>query len=209
MPRSGIHEFNKRAGPKVTARFFMGVALPPDVWQLTRRASIKIMSIVSATFLREFIYREAMMNNDRQSKASCVTGRLRPLIWAVSFAALLLAAACGGETNRADQKKYPVLNDDIEKQLKFDARVEDYETDGDKLVVNVNQAWLASPPGMQERSIGQWFSLWRASLGNGEGEPKESIQVIVRHEGNDLAKWTGKQGYQPVAQPKSQAKDET
>jgi hypothetical protein len=154
--------------------------------------------------MREFIFREAMMNTDWRTEAEGVRrARVSPA-WLVAIAALLLAAACGGEPPKVTQQQYPALTEDVAKQLKYDARVEDYEEDGDRLVVNVNEAWLSSPPGMQERAVGQWFALWRSSLGNAEGAPRESIQVVVRHDGNEVAKWTGKDGYQPIARPRQQ-----
>jgi hypothetical protein len=146
-----------------------------------------------------------MMNTDRQCKAESVRRALGSLAWMMMIATLLLSAACGGEAPKVTQQQYPSLNEEIAKQLKYDARVEDYEEEGDKLIVNVNDSWLSSPPGMQERSVGQWFILWRTSLGNAEGTPRDSIQVVVRHDGNDLAKWTGKDGYQMLARPKARS----
>ena len=56
----------------------------------------------------------------------------------------------------------------------------------------VNDAWLNSPPGMQERSTGQWYGLWHSNHGG---------KVIVQHDGNKVASWSSDSGYKP--EPKS------
>src|SRR5215470_3431786 len=108
----------------------------------------------------------------------------RAIIWTAALAAILFAYACSSDTQpSATTAQYPTgINEDVEKQLKYDARVQDYETDGDKLIVNVNQAWISSPPGMQERAVGQWYTLWQNSHG---GKQQKGPQVVVRYDGND------------------------
>jgi hypothetical protein len=116
-------------------------------------------------------------------------------LWVISFAALLFAYACAGGSNQTTSTaKYPTgISDDIEQQLKYDARVDSFDATGDDLTVNVNDQWMNSPPGMQERSIGQWYSMWHSSHSGG---------VIVQHDGDKVASWTG-EGYKPETKTKS------
>ena len=149
------------------------------------------------------------MNNKRGFDIARPTVSSRLFLWAIMLAALTFAVSCGGEKLPATTaNQYPagsVSNEDIEKTLKFDARVQTHEFDGDKLVVEVNQSWISSPPGMQERAIGEWYNMWQAAR---SGQAK-GLEVIVRHEGNEIARWTGEGGYQPVEQPKAVESDST
>jgi len=116
----------------------------------------------------------------------------------------VLIAACGHDTKRsALTNKYPagsVTSEDIAKYLKFDARVADYDdTDAKKLIINVNQSWVASPPGLKERSLNQWYSMWQASKDDTKG-----LEVEVHHEGTPVAKWTAARGYELVEEKRSE-----
>jgi hypothetical protein len=108
---------------------------------------------------------------------------------AVSVASLT-PIACGGHdatSGHGDQYlRRKVASEEIEKVLKADARVEDFETDGDKLIVTVKESWMHSPPGMKQFSIGQWFNQWKGE----KGEGAKSVQVVVRYDGEDVAKAT-------------------
>lgn len=119
---------------------------------------------------------------------------LRASAYVIAFGILLLATACGGDatpTNTSSQ--YPVgIGSDIEKQLKYDARVVDFNPNGNTLIVNVNDSWISSPPGMRARALGQWYSLWQQAHGTGS-------KIIVKYEGNDVDFWTAEKGYQPAA----------
>jgi hypothetical protein len=85
--------------------------------------------------------------------------------------------------------EYPAgVSEDIEQQLRYDARVESSEADGEDLVVSVNDSWATSPQGMQERAVGQWYSLWHAQHSGGK--------VIVKYNGAAVATWSDK-GYKP------------
>jgi hypothetical protein len=123
------------------------------------------------------------------------------LILVIVAAAMLAATGCGGDHrpagNAPQYEAGSVSQEEIERQLKYDARVQDYEVSGDKLIVNVNQEWMSSPPGLQERAVGQWFGMWQTA------QSKKEVEVIVRHDGNDIARWTGQNGYKHVASPKS------
>ncbi len=108
--------------------------------------------------------------------------------------ALILMAACGGHLETSGPAaQFPegsVTNEDVEKLLKFDARVQDFEMDGNKLVVNVNQSWLSSPPGIQERAMGKWYGYWQAAHGGSAAKPQKGVDVIARFDGKEIAHWT-------------------
>ncbi len=59
----------------------------------------------------------------------------------------------------------------------------------------INDGWLNSPPGMQERSVGQWYSLWHSNHTGG---------VVVQHDGNKVASWTNDGGYKPETKSKGE-----
>ena len=111
--------------------------------------------------------------------------------WAMALGSLLFMSGCGSEPAPAASSatEYPAgISEDIEQQLKYDARVESSELDGEDLVVSVNDSWASSPQGMQERAMGQWYSLWHAQHGSGK--------VIVKYNGAAVATWSDK-GYKP------------
>ena len=116
--------------------------------------------------------------------------RLRVVTLSLALGSMLFIQACGGDASQPDSSAaaYPAgVSEDIEQQLKYDARVESFEPDGEDLVVNVNDSWASSPQGMQERAVGQWYSLWHA---------EHSGKLIVKHNGNPVASWSG-EGYKP------------
>jgi hypothetical protein len=125
-----------------------------------------------------------------------VRGACRILV----MVAMLVAIGCGGEHKlAANAPEYPagsVSREEIERQLRYDARVQDFEVSGDKLIVNVNQEWVASPPGLQQRAVGQWFGMWQAA------QSKKGVEVVIRHDGKDVATWSGEKGYKHVAAPR-------
>jgi hypothetical protein len=146
--------------------------------------------------------------NGTGKKETAFLARLRVSAWAIALCALISAYGCGGDdsaTNTARQ--YPTgISDDIYKQLKYDARVQDYKEEGGTLVVNVNDSWMQSPPGMRERALGQWYGLWQNAHGK-QGD----LKIVVQHEGNDLDSWSGEKGYQPAGNKKksSEAEEES
>lgn len=121
----------------------------------------------------------------------------RTSLWLLIAGAMILASGCGGDSQHSGTAtKYPTgVSPDVEQQLKYDARVESYDTSGDTLTVNVNDGWLNSPPGMQERSVGQWYTLWHSNHSGG---------VVVQHDGNKVASWTNDGGYKPETKSKSE-----
>jgi len=120
----------------------------------------------------------------------------RLLIAVGALAAVLLTYGCSSETTpAASATHYPSgVSEDIEKQLKYDARVESFDSDGDTLIVNVNEHWASSPPGMQERAVGSWYTMWQPDHKAGK--------VIVKFEGENVASWTADKGFQPEHQTK-------
>jgi hypothetical protein len=118
------------------------------------------------------------------------SSRLRVVLLAIAVGSMLFANGCGGDAtpNSNTAKQYPTgVSEDVEQQLKYDSRVDSFEPDDENLIVNVNDAWVNSPQGMQERAVGQWYSLWHAG---------HSGDVIVKHNGNPVASWSAK-GYKP------------
>lgn len=110
-------------------------------------------------------------------------------------------AACGSHSGVSSKGDYYVTRsvgrEEVEKVLKFDSRVDDFETDGDKLIVNVNADWVNSPPGVQQFSLGQWLKHWQEGLGDNRGK------VIVRYEGDDVATATAERGIEFVKRKKA------
>ena len=121
---------------------------------------------------------------------------IRRAVWTIALGAMLLASGCGGDSHEAgNAAKYPTgISEEVEKQLSYDARVDSFEPDGENLTVQVNESWMHSPPGMQERAVGQWYSLWHASHSGG---------VIVEHQGAKVASWTSEHGYMPASESKN------
>jgi hypothetical protein len=135
----------------------------------------------------------------REDSSVC---RLRSLMWVIAISSMLFAVACGGDAAPpGSSSEYPSgIGNDIYKQLKYDARVEDYEESGNTLVVNVNDSWTSSPPGIRARSLGQWYSLWQASHGTGS-------KIVVKHEGNEIDSWNAEKGYQPASDEKKNSSE--
>ncbi|MFY9609997.1 MAG: hypothetical protein WAU45_15430 [Blastocatellia bacterium] len=127
--------------------------------------------------------------------------RLRVVLMVLALGSMLFLYGCGGDSTSTGNaaKEYPAgVSEDVEQQLKYDARVESFEPDGEDLVVNVNDSWASSPQGMQERAVGQWYSLWHAQHGG---------KVIVKYDGNPIASWSG-EGYKPEKPKTSEAEEQ-
>src|SRR5260370_38549147 len=119
-------------------------------------------------------------------------------------------ASCGGGSESNTSSIVPpanVSNQSIEQTLKFDSRVQDFDTDGDKLIVNVNDSWVKSPPGLQERAVDGWFSGWKTErAGDGGGAPK-GLTVLVKFDGNEVASATTEQGIKISGKPNAKAEN--
>ena len=124
----------------------------------------------------------------------CGPANKRLTAWAGLLAATLFALGCGTDSQHtAGAAKYPTgISEDIGQQLKYDARVDSFDAEGEDLVVNVNDTWLHSPPGMRERALGQWYSLWKPGHGS-------AAKIVVKHGGEEVESWTAEKGYQPAS----------
>lgn len=115
---------------------------------------------------------------------------LRRVVMAFAVGSIVVLYGCGGDSTHTGNatNEYPAgVSEDVEQQLKYDARVESFEPDGEDLIVNVNDSWATAPQGMQERAVGQWYSLWQA---------QHAGKVIVKYDGEAVATWSG-EGYKP------------
>jgi hypothetical protein len=112
------------------------------------------------------------------------------------FLFVFITGACGGHhktPSSTDQLPGATADSEyLEKMLKFDARVQDYEISGDKLIVNVNDSWIDAPYGIKERATGQWFNMFRSS----QGGSQKALQVVVQHQGQEVGKWTPEGGFE-------------
>lgn len=140
------------------------------------------------------------MITERTSRCVGVAAIKRGAVWAVLLAAMLSAAGCGSDSQQTSTAaKYPAgISEDIEQQLKYDARVDSFEPDGEDLIVNVNDTWLHSPPGMRERALGQWYSLWQPAHSS-------ASKIVVRFDGSEVERWTAEKGYQPASKENKNA----
>lgn len=142
------------------------------------------------------------MMKERNRDYTALSLTRRRIVTTTLLSALLCSFGCASDSSKtASAAKYPTgISEDIEQQLKYDARVDNLETgDNDSLVVNVNDAWINSPPGMQERSAGQWYSLWHSG---------HSGAVVIQHQGTKVASWTSEGGYKPESQSKEEPASE-
>jgi hypothetical protein len=114
------------------------------------------------------------------------------VLWVLVLSAVLFVSACGSDAQQTGAAvKYPTgIGEDVEQQLRYDSRVESFEPGDENLVIHVNDAWVNSPPGMRERTLGQWYSSW-ASRG-------KTSRIIVEYEGNEVDGWSAEKGYQPA-----------
>src|SRR5688500_6643771 len=129
--------------------------------------------------------------------------KLNRLFLAALVDVSIFMLACGHDSKQSGQSiKYHdgrVTSEDVARQIKFDAgRQERDDTDDKKLVIHVHQSWVASPPGLKERSLNQWYSMWQASRAESQG-----LEVEVQYEGTPVAKWTAARGYELVEQKRS------
>ena len=125
---------------------------------------------------------------------------VRMMLAGFVLGSMLLALGCGSDAHHTiSAEKYPAgISEDVEQQLKYDARVDSFSPEGDDLIVNVNDSWMHSPPGIRERALGHWFSLWKPSQNT-------ASKIIVKFDGNEVERWTGEKGYEPASTEKAAA----
>jgi hypothetical protein len=118
---------------------------------------------------------------------------VRKGVSALALGLVLFTFGCGSDSHKTSTgEKYPAgISEDIEQQLKYDARVDGFEPEGEDLIVNVNDSWLHSPPGIRERALGHWFSLWQPAH-------SPTSKIVVKFEGTEVERWTAEKGYQPA-----------
>ena len=119
---------------------------------------------------------------------------VRMMLVAFVLGSMVLALGCGGGSHHTSSaEKYPAgISEDVEQQLKYDARVDSFTPEGDDLIVNVNDSWMHSPPGIRERALGHWFSLWKPSQNTAN-------KIVVKFDGNEVERWTAEKGYEPAS----------
>jgi hypothetical protein len=119
----------------------------------------------------------------------------------VVFTVALFSAACG--QNGAPTKtpgQYQAgskTQADLDALLQADARVVDFSTEGDKLIVNVNESFTSQPYGLQQRALGEWHNVWQAI-----NNSSKNASVVAQSSGDEVAKWTTSEGYKPKVKPK-------
>jgi hypothetical protein len=149
------------------------------------------------------------MNKSSRWGFASLSMPVRLSAWLLLITASLLATACGGDSHHNSQPGMYAAGsksiEDVDRELKFDARVQTYEAQGDKLVVDVNQSFASSPPGIQQRALSHWYSLWQAARTPANGKPQKSLEVIARYEGSDLAKWNGEEGFKSAQVEKAKS----
>jgi hypothetical protein len=126
------------------------------------------------------------------------------LMLALAFA----VSSCGSSPENNTSSIVPpanVSNQSLEETLKFDSRVQDFDTDGDKLTVNVNDSWMKSPQGLQERAVDGWLSGWKAERAGDAGSVPKGLTVVVKYDGNDVAKATPATGIEILGKPKGES----
>jgi hypothetical protein len=158
-----------------------------------------IMTISEQSNPTDLERRDAMMT-ERTSGLVFVAAMKRRAAWMALLAATLFVFGCGSDSQHSSSAaKYPTgISEDIGQQLKYDARVDSFDAEGEDLIVNVNDTWLHSPPGMRERALGQWYSLWQPGH-------SAASKIVVKRDGNEVESWTAGKGYQPVSKEKKNA----
>ena len=140
------------------------------------------------------------LSGNRLAKLLLPGGFMLALAFAVS--------SCGGSPeNNTSSIVAPanVSNQSVEQTLKFDSRVQDFDTDGDKLTVNVNDSWMKSPPGLQERAVDGWLAGWKSERAGDGGSVPKGLTVVVKYDGNDVARGTLDRGIELLGKPKAES----
>lgn len=107
--------------------------------------------------------------------------RLMPIALALAF------AACGTQSSPSGPSTQYVADRDgasLEESLRSDSRVIDFEVEGERLIVNVNEFWASSPPGLKQHALGQWFAKWQSE--------RKGAEVLVRYQGEEVARATSR-----------------
>ncbi|HEY6332952.1 MAG TPA: hypothetical protein VI756_26745 [Blastocatellia bacterium] len=122
----------------------------------------------------------------------------------------LLITSCGSNAETDTHSVIPpanVSNAYVEKILKYDSRVQDFDTDGNKLVVDVNKEFVQSPLGMQQRAVDGWFVQWKSQQAGSDGKPPAGTSVEVKYDGNIISRATQDKGIQVLATPSTKSEN--
>jgi hypothetical protein len=121
--------------------------------------------------------------------------------WFVLLTVAFITVACSNDSAPAKKLgQYEAgskTQEDLETMLKADARVEDFSTEGEKLIVNVNSSFTSQPYGLQQRALGEWHNVWQAA-----NSGAKNATVIAQSSGDEIAKWTASEGYKPKVKAK-------
>ena len=142
-----------------------------------------------------------MMMTEKRNGLDWTAKRPSRAGWMVLVAALL-TWGCGSDSHQAGTAQtYPAgISEDIEQQLKYDARVDSFDPEGQDLIINVNDTWLHSPTGMRERALGHWYSLWQPAHSS-------ASKIVIKFDGNEVESWSAEKGYQPAAKENKTASE--
>jgi hypothetical protein len=122
----------------------------------------------------------------------------------------LLITSCAGNTETDTHSVIPpanVSNADVEKILKYDSRVQAFDTDGNKLVVDVNKEFVQSPVGMQQRAVDGWWVQWKAQQAGPDGKAPAGAAVEVKYDGNTISRATQDKGVEVLARPSTKSEN--
>ena len=137
--------------------------------------------------------------------------RVRHITMAVLIlGSTLLISSCASNTETDTHSVIPpanISNQEVEKTLKYDSRVQDFDADGDKLVVDVNRSWVESPVGMQQRALDGWFVQWKSERGGQDGKAPKTLAVEVKYDGNTISRATQDKGIEILARPSTKSEN--
>ena len=93
--------------------------------------------------------------NDRTWGLVNVIGLIRPALWTTVLGLLLLAYGCASDSHEMDRAaNYPSgISEDIEQQLKYDARVDSFDTGSDDLIAPYLLRDQVVAPGAARNSV--------------------------------------------------------
>lgn len=149
-----------------------------------------------------------IMERHKTPPAYRVLGSMLALVLITAFS--LLVVSCTNNTETDTHSVIPpanISNAEVEKILKYDSRVQDFETDGDKLVVEVNKEWIQSPTGMQQRALDGWFVQWKAEHAAADGKAPKGTSVEVKYDGNTISRATQDKGVEILATPSTKSEN--
>lgn len=122
----------------------------------------------------------------------------------------LMITSCASNSETDTHSVIPpanVSNAEVEKILKYDSRVQDFDTDGNKLVVDVNKEFVQSPVGMQQRAVDGWWVQWKTQQAGPDGKAPAGAAVEVKYDGNIISRATQDKGIEILARPSTKSEN--